>query len=220
MTDTRVADRTASLGQREKNKALKLQMIKEAANTLFVERGFDEATTREIARRAGVGMGTIFLYADNKRDLLFLIANDDLADVNNSVTKEVLAGKPPLESLLVIFEKQYKYFARQPDLSRAMLREMTFYDSGKQGLRFQKIRKMLIDQINNVFSTGQASGTVRQDVTPDYLGWLAFSVYQVELRRWIMDEKPNLAQGKRRLRKALDILFSGLGPKNSDPRLK
>lgn len=209
MTGPNTSDVLNPPGQREKNKALKLKRIKKAARTLFAELGFDETTTREIARRAGVGMGTIFLYADNKRDLLFLIANDDLADVIQSVANDKLANKPPLDALLIIFGDHYKYFAQQPALSRAMLREMTFYDSGKQGRNFQKIRKMLMDQISAVFAAGQAAGTIRKDVSCDYLGWLAFSIYQVELRRWIMGKKQNLTEGKRQLRKALGILFSG-----------
>ncbi len=70
-----------SPGQREKNKLEKLQRIREAARELFVQKGFDETTTREIAVRAGVGIGTVFIYAENKRDLLFLVANDDLEAV-------------------------------------------------------------------------------------------------------------------------------------------
>ena len=66
------------LGLRERNKLDKLQRIKHAARTLFIEKGFDETTTREIARRAGVALGTLFLYATDKRDLLFLICTDEL----------------------------------------------------------------------------------------------------------------------------------------------
>ncbi len=45
---------------------------------MFIAKGFDDTTTREIAQRASVGIGTLFIYADNKRDLLFLVANDEL----------------------------------------------------------------------------------------------------------------------------------------------
>src|SRR2546421_5744523 len=68
-------------GQRERNKLDKLRRIKDAARELFVAKGFDDTTTREIALRAGVGIGTIFVYAENKRDLLFLIANEELEKV-------------------------------------------------------------------------------------------------------------------------------------------
>ena len=69
------------IGQRERNKLDKLRRIKDAARELFIEKGFDDTMTREIAIRAGVGLGTIFIYAANKRDLLFLIVNDELENI-------------------------------------------------------------------------------------------------------------------------------------------
>ena len=42
-------------GQREKNKLDKLERIRNATRELFLKKGYDETTTREIALRAGVG---------------------------------------------------------------------------------------------------------------------------------------------------------------------
>src|SRR5579884_4279721 len=79
-------------GQRERNKLDKLRRIKDAARELFVAKGFDDTTTREIALRAGVGIGTIFVYAENKRDLLFLIANEELEKVTAQAEGAVTAS--------------------------------------------------------------------------------------------------------------------------------
>ena len=47
-----------SLGLRERNKIDKQRRIREAARELFIAKGFDDATTREIAVRAGVGIAS------------------------------------------------------------------------------------------------------------------------------------------------------------------
>ena len=73
-----MASDTTKPGLRERNKIEKLQRITAAARDLFIEKGFDETTTREIAQRAHVGLGTLFLYATDKRDLLFLICTEEL----------------------------------------------------------------------------------------------------------------------------------------------
>ena len=44
--------------------------ILDAATTVFAEKGFHRATTKEIARTAGVSEGTIYNYFDSKADLL------------------------------------------------------------------------------------------------------------------------------------------------------
>lgn len=62
-------------GRRERNKQLKLDRITAAARELFAERGVDEVTTQEIADKADIGTGTLFLYAKTKGELLLLVQN-------------------------------------------------------------------------------------------------------------------------------------------------
>lgn len=127
----------APAGQREKNKRDKLLRIKNAARDLFISKGYDDTTTREIAIRAGVGMGTVFTYADNKRDLLFLIANEDLAEITARAASHVSPDAPMLSNLMAIFRDHYEFFLEQPDLSRLTLREMMFYKIGDTSQPFQ-----------------------------------------------------------------------------------
>src|ERR1700744_5700458 len=68
------------LSKREAKKIDKGNRIRKAAGDLFSVRGFDDTTMRDIAARAKVALGPLFLYASNKRDLLFLIANDSMED--------------------------------------------------------------------------------------------------------------------------------------------
>ena len=57
------------------------QQILDAAYEVFTGKGFDLATTAEIARTAGIAEGTIYNYFDNKRDLFTeLLKSHLLAD--------------------------------------------------------------------------------------------------------------------------------------------
>jgi AcrR family transcriptional regulator len=53
----------------------------EAAAASFEERGYDETTTAEIARRAGVAVGTVYGYFPDKRAILLEIVHDTVAQV-------------------------------------------------------------------------------------------------------------------------------------------
>ena len=84
-------------GLRERGKNAKQQRIKEAAKAVFSDvNNDDEATTREIARRAGVSIGTLFVYAKDKRDLLFLVFNDELYLVADAARRGLPEGRPTL----------------------------------------------------------------------------------------------------------------------------
>src|SRR3954467_5834204 len=63
------------LGRRERNKQAKLERITAAATELFAEHGVDEVTTQQIADKADIGTGTLFLYARTKGELLLLVQN-------------------------------------------------------------------------------------------------------------------------------------------------
>jgi AcrR family transcriptional regulator len=49
---------------------VKVNAILDAAAAVFAQKGFHQATTKEIAKAAGVAEGTIYNYFANKRDLL------------------------------------------------------------------------------------------------------------------------------------------------------
>lgn len=62
-------------GRRERNKQAKLDRIVTAATELFSRRNVDDVTTQEIADKADIGAGTLFLYVKSKGDLLLLVQN-------------------------------------------------------------------------------------------------------------------------------------------------
>ena len=199
-------------GRRERNKLDKLRRIKDAARHLFVAKGFDDTTTREIAASAGVGLGTVFVYAANKRDLLFLIANDGLEEAAAKAKAAIDPSASLLENLLGAFRHHYEFFARQPALSRLMLREMIFYESGAQARPFQITREALIALVGDIIRLAMEQRSVSSLEPPQFVGWTIFCVYQVELRRWLARDDLDLAEGLDRLRRGLALLITGLNP--------
>ena len=200
------------MGQRERNKIDKLRRIKDAARELFIEKGFDDTMTREIAIRAGVGLGTIFIYAANKRDLLFLIVNDELENVTKEAEASVSERASLLENLLDISRRHYEFFGRQPALSRLVLREMVFYDSGAQAGRFQATREGLIELLGKVVALAVAQKSASPNEAPQFVGWTIFCIFQVELRRWLSHDAPNLREGMVALQRTLTLFIGGLKP--------
>src|SRR5512139_37584 len=175
-------------GLRARNKLDKLRRIKEAAEALFVAKGFDDTTMREIAVRAGVGLGTIFLYAKTKRDLLFLTINEPLEHVTHRAEAAVDPKSALIENLLGVARLHYEFFGEQPALSRLVLREMVFYDSGVQAMPFQTTRERLIQVFGRIVDLAAAAGEIAPQDDPLFVGWTLFCIFQVELRRWLARE--------------------------------
>ena len=74
-----------TLGRRERGKIEKRRRICEATREVFRRKGYEAATTREIADLADVAIGTLFAYASDKRELLMMVINDDREALPGSV---------------------------------------------------------------------------------------------------------------------------------------
>jgi AcrR family transcriptional regulator len=198
-------------GLRTRNKLEKLRRIKETAQNLFVAKGFDDTTMREIAIIAGVGLGTIFLYAKNKRDLLFLTINEPLEVVIQQAEKAVDPKATLIDNLTSVAKPHYRFFGQQPALARLALREMIFYESGAQAAPFQKTRDRLIRLFGHVIELA----IVKHEIAPKeqslFAGWTVFCIFQVELRRWLANDVPDLRSGLGELERALSLLIAGFG---------
>jgi AcrR family transcriptional regulator len=202
-------------GLRERNKLDKLRRITEAASDLFTKKGFDDTTTREIALRAGVGLGTIFVYAATKRDLLFLIVTGDFEELVERAARLVRADRPMLENLLSVFRVHYSYHARQPALSRLVLREMIFYAAGAQAKEFLKAREHLLALIREIVEMAIEQKSIASSDDSSMIAEVIFSIFQIEVRRWLSADELNIKRGIAALRRQLVLLMNGLLPREA-----
>jgi AcrR family transcriptional regulator len=203
------ADEPPKLALRERNKQDKRERIRAAAAELFTRQGYGSATLRDIAQHAGVGLGTLFNYAADKRDLVFLIFNDEL----NRLTDETLAlptQAPLLEQLVAIFKRHYDYFASRPELSRILLQELTFYSEGKHSLEFQAIRQRLIEGVGRRVADAQATGGITQQESAEMIARLLFFTYSAAVRWWIAAPQPEAGAGMAELARLLKLQMEGL----------
>jgi len=116
------------VGRRERNKQEKLDRITAAASELFAEHGVDEVTTQQIADKADIGTGTLFLYAKNKGELLLLVQNSTYADA--LAEGEAAAKDLPdaLDAVMAVISPVVACNRKQIDNGRTYLREMIFGD--------------------------------------------------------------------------------------------
>jgi AcrR family transcriptional regulator len=199
------------IGRREANKRDKLARIREAAREIFTAQGYDAAMVRDIASAAGVGLGTLFLYAKNKQDLLLLIFEEHVShfaelgwahvDPNDSFENQVVA----------FFRENLNFSAQIPGLARDMLREITFSTGGIVATRIwnsvEKTEQHLVELVARMKSKGQLSAYV----DPKLAAHLIFGLYRIEHRACVDTDEPDVEASLVRLRQQLTMLMSGIG---------
>ncbi|BBF98808.1 MULTISPECIES: TetR/AcrR family transcriptional regulator [Pseudonocardia] len=119
------------LGRRERNKQAKLERITAAASELFVERSVDEVTTQEIADKADIGTGTLFLYVKTKGELLLLVQNARYAAALERGRAAAVDAGGALDAVTALITPIVECNRVQVDNGRLYLREMIFGDSAE-----------------------------------------------------------------------------------------
>lgn len=197
-------------GKRQANKLDKLERIKRVARELFTLHGYDEATTRQIALRADVALGTVFTYASNKRDLLFLVANDMLDEARAKGEASFRDDRSLIENFIVFCAIDFKAMGAEPELSRLILRELLFYDSGVQALRARENRDLLLGNLEHMVVRAHEKGEIRLTAPASFVAWVLFSLKQAEIRRWLGQERQDLSEGMRHLWAAAALVVNGM----------
>jgi AcrR family transcriptional regulator len=127
MTDPR-----ASPGRRERAKEDKRRRILAAARELFAVHGVSGVTTQQIADRADVAVGTLFLYASTKAELLIMVQNEKFAEAIDhglaaaSVVEQ--AGAPICDEVLALLRPIVNCIREQVENGRTYLHELLFGD--------------------------------------------------------------------------------------------
>lgn len=197
-------------GLREMKKLDKRQRIRTAARELFSKLGYESATLRQIARRAHVGLGTLFNYADDKRDLVFLIFNQELDALAEQASEAARGEREIVEQLAAFFRVYYREFSRELNLARILLQELTFYSHGKQAGEFQNHRRRLVGLVEDLIRAAQRSGQIRTDQDTSLVARYIFFTYSSAIRWWIGGEQPDPDRGIDELRALLTLQIQGL----------
>jgi AcrR family transcriptional regulator len=90
----------------------KVRRIIDAAIQLFAERPYHEVRMEDIAARAQVAKGTLYLHYKDKEDLFQGIMSDGLRSLVDRIEANLREEMPPEEKLLVMNRESFRYFER------------------------------------------------------------------------------------------------------------
>ena len=174
------------------------RLLLAAAADEFAERGL-EASVADIARRAGVGKGTVFRHFATKDDLLAAIVVDRI-DALSAVGERLLDAADPGAALLE-FLTVAAHQRQQRDLS--------FLQGAELPAEVTRVRTQMFQTVHRLVDRAREHGAVRADVTgADVILLMCAPNY---VTGYVPDAPPDLWQ------RYLAIIFDGLRPEGAHP---
>jgi TetR/AcrR family transcriptional regulator, fatty acid metabolism regulator protein len=144
----------------------KYERILEAAITVFAEQGFHQATISQIARKAGVADGTIYLYFKNKDDIMVNFFDQRTKRAFSRFREAVERAGDAGEKLMVLIRTHLQEFQLNRDMAVVYQAE-THRNNRSCEAQIREMSKMYLDIVSEIVEQGQQEGLVRKDL---YLG--------------------------------------------------
>jgi len=168
--------RASGPGKRDKREA-----ILQAAWELIRHHGYSKATMSEIAREAGVGKGTAYLYFRSKREIMLALVDKTNRRITDDLERIAVSPDPPRERLrecllhrvLRIWDLVHRYkhgheviTSLKPDIVARV--EEHVHDQGEILARLLREGRFPVD---NPDETGQVLAGLFELLTPPYYGF-------------------------------------------------
>ncbi len=200
------------LGIRERSKRETRTRIIQAARQLFAEYGYDGTTMRQIAAGAGMGLGTLANYVAVKRDLIYLIFNEEMDALTDLALGAPRSSQSFTEKMLAIAEHHYRMFAEEPVLSRILLSEILQHTPGMHLERYLRIRNRLIRGIEAFVVQAQRDGEINMQPKADVIALNVFFLISTTARWFLDSAEPDWHCGLTLCESMLKLLTAGLTP--------
>ena len=134
------------------------QRILTAARDAFAEGGL-AVTLDEIARRAGVGVGTVYRRFPDKEQLIDALFEDQMTQFV-TLAEECLHADDPWEGLVTFLDRACQVHACDRGFKQVAL-------SGTHGLqRVARARELMFPIVSKLVARAQADGSLRPDLAP------------------------------------------------------
>lgn len=146
----------------QKNKSEKYNIILNSAGEVFAEHGFHKATISQIAARAGVADGTLYLYFKNKDDILLQYGNFKSNIVLKKMRAAVESGKNAEEKLRALIYCHLSEFQNDKDMAVIFRSEVRYFRGFE--LQYKDISKVYLELLSEIIELGQVEGGLRQDL--------------------------------------------------------
>ena len=137
--------------------------IMRAARAVFCEKGYEAASTAEIAAQAGVVEGTLYRYFTSKRELLIKVVESFYEGTLADYERQLQGVRGTWNRLRFLIWKHLSVIHADPALCRLIIHEMRPWPEYSQSSVF-KLNQRYTQRTLRVIKEGLASGELRSDV--------------------------------------------------------
>ena len=154
-----------------------------AATKVFAKKGFFTARISDIAKEAKVADGTIYLYFNNKYDILLSVFEEEVGKIVDKTEKLISKEEDPQKMLEIYTVQHLMAMKKNKNLAEVIQIELRQTNKVIKDYRNNKFSEY-VGIIANIIKKGQSTGIYRTDIKPDIAKRVYFGALDEVSRVW------------------------------------
>jgi AcrR family transcriptional regulator len=154
--------------------------ILEAAEQVFADHGFHDASIVKITEAAGVGQGTFYLYFASKKDVFDELVRDLNRRVRHAMKDASSRGSTRIEAELLGFGAYFRFTSEHPALYR-IIRQAEFVSPEMLQYHYEKLAGGYTEALREAKVRGEVG-----DIEPEVSAWALMAAGELLGMRYIL----------------------------------
>ena len=154
--------------------------ILEAAEQVFADHGFHDASIVKITEAAGIGQGTFYLYFASKKDVFDEVVRDLNRRVRHAMKEASSRGATRIEAELLGFGAYFRFTSEHPALYR-IIRQAEFVSPEMLQYHYDKLAGGYTEALREAKERGEVG-----DIEPEVSAWALMAAGELLGMRYIL----------------------------------
>ncbi|MDW7771819.1 MAG: TetR/AcrR family transcriptional regulator [Desulfobulbaceae bacterium] len=154
-----------------------------AATKVFAKKGFFNARISDIAKEAKVADGTIYLYFNNKYDMLLSVFEEKIGKLVEQINEQLATEEDPRRKLELFIANHLREMKKNKNLAEVIQIELRQTNKMIKDYRNNKFSEYL-NIISRIIKEGQKQKIFRQDILPGIAKRALFGALDEIARIW------------------------------------
>jgi AcrR family transcriptional regulator len=152
----------------------------EAAEDVFAQVGYHDASIVKITEAAGVAMGTFYLYFRSKKEIFDELLRDLNRRVRHAMSEASAQGSTRLEQEVLGFQAFFRFTAEHPGLYR-VIRQAEFVSPEMLRYHYDKLSSGYIEGLDAAAERGEIG-----EIDHEVAAWALMAAGELIGMRWIL----------------------------------
>jgi AcrR family transcriptional regulator len=152
----------------------------QAAEDVFAELGYHDASIVKITEAAGVGQGTFYLYFASKKDVFDELVRDLNTRVRHAMKEASSRGETRVDQELLGFSAYFSFTAEHPALYR-IIRQAEFVSPEMLRYHYDKLSEGYVEGLRDAMARGELGA-----IDPEVSAWALMAAGELLGMRYIL----------------------------------